>query len=495
MISTDHNGNAAASGNAKLITLIASITAIALVATGIWWFAIRRTPEQSSQPTPLSNTAQHDNSGETAMMLIEGGTFTMGSPDSQRQREADETQHEVTLSDFRISPTEVTQAEYERIMGSNPSHFHGDDLPVEQVTWFDAIEYCNRLSAAEGFDPVYTVDGDNVAWDRSANGYRLPTEAEWEYAARAGTDTIFTTGDQITAADANFEGTYPYLIEENYVNHINPDVVQSENRGETIAVGSLQANAYGLYDMEGNVSEWVFDYYGEYDTSRRNNPYGPESGSLRVNRGGGYDDFAKQLRNAYRSATNPRTHDQNMGFRIARNAQPGEGVAHTWNAINITIPNNPSILVAYFSYSGNTAHAAELIANSTGADLHEIVMAEPYTGNIYEASQADLNNNVRPALADHVNNMDRYDVILLGYPTWWSTMPMPVSTFLESYDLSGKTIIPFSSNGGTRFGDSISDLAKQAPGALIGQGFEFTYSGGSDLTDNINTWLSESGLA
>lgn len=484
-----------ASRRSKIIALVASVVAVALVVSAVWWFGPWRRSERSVAPTTLSKSVVRDDSGDTTMMVVEGGTFAMGSPESERQRGADETRHEVTVSDFRISPTEVTQVDYQRVMGVNPSHFQGDDLPVEQVSWFDAVEYCNRLSESEGLDPAYTIDGDDVTWDRSANGYRLPTEAEWEYAARAGTDTIFTTGDQITAADANFEGTYPYLIEENYVHHTNPDVVQSENRGESIAVGSLPANAYGLHDMEGNVSEWVFDYYGEYDTIRTTDPYGPETGSLRVNRGGGYDDFAKQLRNAYRSATNPRSVDQNMGFRIARNVEPIDEAVSTSNALDVEIPEHPSILVAYFSYSGNTEHAAELIAEATGGDLHEIVMDELYSGNIYESSQADLNNDVHPALSSRVGDMDRYDVVLLGYPTWWSTMPMPVVTFLESYDFAGKTIIPFSSNGGTRFGDSVSDLAKRVPGAVVGQGFEFTYSGGFDLASDINAWLSESGLA
>ncbi len=121
-------------------------------------------------------------------------------------------------------------------------------------------------------------------------------------------------------------------------------------------------------------------------------------------------------------------------------------------------------------------------------------MAEPYRGNIYEVSQQDLNNNVYPALAGHVEDMEQYDVVILGYPTWWSTMPMPVFTFLDEYDLSGKVILPFSSNGGTRFGDSISDLSKMEPDAYVGQGFEYTYSGGSGLADDLDAWLVSNGI-
>ncbi len=183
------------------------------------------------------------------LVLVQGGTFAMGSSEDERQRQADETRHPVTLSSFYVDTYEVTQRDYAAIMGNNPSYFQGDDLPVEQVTWYDAIEYCNRLSSARGLTPVYTMDGDSVSWDRSANGYRLLTEAEWEYAARAGTDTIFNAGNQITSANANFEGSYPYLIEENYVRHRDSSVVTSQNRGRTIAVDSLSPNQFGLYNI------------------------------------------------------------------------------------------------------------------------------------------------------------------------------------------------------------------------------------------------------
>ena len=213
-----------------------------------------------------------------------------------------------------------------------------------------------------------------------------------------------------------------------------------------------------------------------------------------MNRGGGYNDFAKHLRSAYRSATNPADADQNLGFRIARNAQPGEGVVDTAYSLDIQMPDDPKILIAYFSYSGNTENAAEIIQEKTGADLVEIEMETPYRGNIYEVSQADLNNNIHPALTTYVDNMEEYDVILLGYPTWWATMPMPVVSFLEDYDLSGKTVISFSSHGSGRFGESVSDLAKQVPGAYVGFGLEFEYSGGSGLSDEISQWLARNGI-
>lgn len=428
------------------------------------------------------------------LVLIPGGTFTMGSPAGERQRHEDERAHRVALSPFYLSPYEVTQAEYESVMGANPSHFTGDNLPVETVTWYDAAAYCNALSEREGLTPAYTVSGNTVSWNRAADGYRLPTEAEWEYAARAGTTGVFPWGDRITSDNANFEGTYPYLIEENYVNRQDPTVRSSRNRNRTVEVDELEPNGFGLYNMHGNVSEWCFDYYGEYG-EETGNPAGARSGSLRVNRGGGWNDFGKQLRSAYRSAAAPDTTDWNLGFRVARNAEPGSGTVTTTYTANARIPENPRILIAYFSYTGNTENAAEIIAEATDADVFDIRMAEPYRGGIYDVSQRDLNAGARPALAGRVQNMAQYDVVLLGYPTWWSTMPMPVYTFLESYDFSDKVILPFSSHGGTRFGDSISDLSKTARGAYVGQGFEFEYSGGRRLEDNLRAWLAGHGIA
>ena len=113
------------------------------------------------------------------LILLEGGTFMMGSPDTERQRYKDEVLHEVTLNPFYIDPYEVSQKDYQNIMGKNPSHFKGENLPVENVTWYDAAEYCNALSKAKGLTPAYTIEGNTVKWNRNANGYRLLTEAEW----------------------------------------------------------------------------------------------------------------------------------------------------------------------------------------------------------------------------------------------------------------------------------------------------------------------------
>ena len=176
--------------------------------------------EQEPSSTVSVNTTEEIEVPE-GFLLITGGTFDMGSPDSEAWRSADETQHSVTVSDFYMSAYEVTQQEYEAVMGENPSNFSGENLPVESISWLDAVAYCNTHSEQEGLTPAYTIDGTSVSWDRSANGYRLPTEAEWEYACRAGTATPFNTEASISAEESNYWGDYPYMIEDNYFNQGN----------------------------------------------------------------------------------------------------------------------------------------------------------------------------------------------------------------------------------------------------------------------------------
>ena len=141
----------------------------------------------------------------------------MGSPESENWRVDDETQHQVSVGSFYMDPYETTQKEYMRLMGENPSTFTGDDLPVENISWLEAIRYANAKSTDADLTPVYTITEGGVTWDLSADGYRLPTEAEWEYACRAGTEAPFNTEKSLSAVEANFYGHYPYEIEENYV--------------------------------------------------------------------------------------------------------------------------------------------------------------------------------------------------------------------------------------------------------------------------------------
>ena len=424
------------------------------------------------------------------MVLVPGGTFTMGSPKKERLRGADEVSHQVTVSSFYADPYEVTQKDYKAVMGKNPSTYKGNNKPVNNVTWYDAVRYCNKLSKKNGYQPVYKIKGKTVTWNRRANGYRLLTEAEWEYAARAGKKTIFYTGKQLTDKQANYYGDYPYLIEENYWETKDPSVVPGEYRGTTVKVDSFKANAYGMYNMHGNVSKWCFDYYGSYGKGKKKNPAGPKKGTLRVNRGGGFNDYAKHCRLAYRSVADPDSSDRNLGFRIARNQTKIRKTVTTKKAFTVKAKKNPKVLIAYFSDTGNTRKAAKLLKKKTGADMVEIKMKKPYSDE-YRDSQIDLYNEAKPALSTQVENMAQYDVILLGYPNWWATMPRPVVSFVESYNLKGKTILPFVSHGSGIFGESVSDLSKLVPKSYVGNGFEFEYSGGSKLSANLSKWLKK----
>ena len=148
----------------------------------------------------------------------------------------------------------------------------------------------------------------------------------------------------------------------------------------------------------------------------------------------------------------------------------------------------PKILVAYFSWGGNTRGIARQIQQKTGGDLFEIECVRPYSSNYstcLDEALRDQRANARPALKTHVSNIAQYDVIMLGYPNWWASIPMPIASFLEEYDLAGKTIIPFCSHGGGRFGQSLSAIAKLEPGAKIGSGLSVNYSGGNSLPNDI----------
>jgi flavodoxin len=155
------------------------------------------------------------------------------------------------------------------------------------------------------------------------------------------------------------------------------------------------------------------------------------------------------------------------------------------------------VLIAYFSWGGNTRGIASEIEKQTGFDLFEITLVHPYStdyNTVLMEAQEDQHNQARPAIAEHVGHMDEYDTVLLGYPNWWASIPMPIASFLEEYDFSGKQIIPFCSHGGGRFGQSLTAIAKLAPDAAIGTGLSVHYSGGASLSDDVAAWLETNGL-
>jgi serine/threonine protein kinase len=245
------------------------------------------------------------------MVRISPGTFTRGSPAGEPGRDSDETQNQVAITrPFFIGIAEVTQSQYDLVMSSNPSHFKGSLHPVEEVTWYDAIDFCNRLSLKEGLTPCYDNSQNSVTWNKSALGYRLPTEAEWEYACRAGGADAFAFGSCLSASDADYDGTIPL-----------PGCPNGQDRKGTWDVKSGKPNAWGLCDMHGNVFEWCWDWYGDYPGLRATDPAGPDSGSDRVIRGGAWADDAKLCRSANRNWLTPDLRSSHLGFRVARTVQ------------------------------------------------------------------------------------------------------------------------------------------------------------------------------
>ena len=238
---------------------------------------------------PLSNTVSLE------MIWIKPGTFTMGSPENELGRSDDEVQHQVTLTKgYWLGKYEVTQAQYEAVTGSNPANFKGSDRPVENVNWFDAVNFCEKLTEIE------------KAAGRLPEGYEytLPTEAQWEYACRAGTAAALNSGknlsDESECSEMDEVGWYGY---------------NSDN--ETHSVGQKMPNAWGLYDMHGNVWEWCLDKYEDYPTSSVTDPVGPDTGVHRVKRGGSLDLIAGSCRSAYRNSYSPEGRDFIFGFRVA----------------------------------------------------------------------------------------------------------------------------------------------------------------------------------
>jgi formylglycine-generating enzyme required for sulfatase activity len=235
------------------------------------------------------------------MVLVPAGSFIMGD-----EEEVDAQPHEVSMSSFYIDTHLVTQAEYEKLMQDNPSRWKGSSNPVEQVRWSDAVRYCNARSRAEGLQPCY----DLTTWtcDFSANGYRLPTEAEWEYACRANTATAFFFGK-----DSSSLKDYAWF--------------DKNSGGRPQPVGQKTANPWGLYDACGNVWEWCNDFYkvDYYQESPKENPRGPETGETKVVRGGAWKFSAESCRSGYRYNEDPGYADvcfgyDIYGFRCVRNA-------------------------------------------------------------------------------------------------------------------------------------------------------------------------------
>ncbi|MEL7192946.1 MAG: formylglycine-generating enzyme family protein [Bacteroidota bacterium] len=240
---------------------------------------------------------------EAYMVYVEGGTFEMGAEDID---EEERPIHSVSLSSFEMCVYPVTQGLYQELMGNNPSRFPGSDRPVEHVTWYDVVRFCNALSKATSCDPYYEIIGDDVRVN-GGNGYRLPSEAEWEYAARGGKYGI---GEDFRYAGSDWLSSVGWY--------------DANSQGRTWPVGMKLPNALGLCDMSGNVREWCWDWYSAsyyeelHASGMSHDPIGPESGTSRVVRGGSWilnDDFCRV---ASRSDSHPDVDFSNVGFRVCR---------------------------------------------------------------------------------------------------------------------------------------------------------------------------------
>jgi formylglycine-generating enzyme required for sulfatase activity len=236
----------------------------------------------SSQAEPPKELTLGLGGGVTMkLVLIPAGKFMMGSPDSEQGRSKNEgPQHEVAISKpFYVCVTEVTQAQYEAVMGTNPSHFKGATNPVEKVSWDDATEFCKKLS------------------EKTRQAVRLPTEAEWEYACRAGSQTLFSFGD-VDSALGDFAWYW------------------GNSGSQSHPVGQKRPNAWGLYDMHGNVWEWCADWFGDYPKGAVTDPQGPASGAVLVLRGGSWLNDPWRCRSGCRDWFTPVSFSDDFGFRV-----------------------------------------------------------------------------------------------------------------------------------------------------------------------------------
>ena len=277
----------------------------------------------ASRPVPIVNTLPSEKPGTGGeLLLIPAGEFTMGEAGR-----ADEAPHAVSIASFWIDKYSVTQELYEKVTGKNPSKRKDPKSPVVRVQWVDAVAFCNRCSEMDGLKPCY--DLRTWACDFEADGYRLPTEAEWEYACRAGSKTKYATGDDAAALEkiAWFKET---------------------SAGVTHPVGEKAPNAWGLHDMHGNVWQWCNDWYGEayFKESPKENPRGPATGEMRVLRGGAADAPAEKCRAAFRSKETQSFTDACFGIDLYgfRRARRAGGRAPSKTAVAIPEPTKPEVL-------------------------------------------------------------------------------------------------------------------------------------------------------
>lgn len=311
-----------------LLSLLAVLCWLALSGKPVvklTWPSVPGQPPRFVAAAPLGEPGKPSQLEPLEMIELPGGEFWMGSPDSELGRSTDEIRHRVRVSGFAMARYPVTQRLFQEVMEQNPSNFKGELHPVERVSWFDAVRFCNKLSERDGLQLCYRIvepkqdraaDGQaaqvevlpEVEWNHTADGYRLPTEAEWEYGCRAGTETTYGFGN-----DEAQLGEYAWF--------------EANSKGATQNVGTKKPNRWGLQDLHGNVFEWCWDWYAGYQVTSDNDnsvsltcPVGPPSGTERVLRGGSFNFVPWNLRSAGRFRFQPVFRSWFLGFRCVRGA-------------------------------------------------------------------------------------------------------------------------------------------------------------------------------
>ncbi len=320
--------------HARGIAVVLAIV-LALAPAGLAWrhFLLSKAASEGTErrpapapPLPASGT-QSITEPITGMRLwyVRRGRYMLGSPGSEPLRDPNELRHSVRLTyDFWIGETEVTQQQWMEIIGHNPAYFADmAKYPVELINWYEAVEFANRLSERSYRAPCYVLKdcqgrlghgltcGEVTFVGLDCTGYRLPTEAEWEIAARAGSAESFSTGSTLTTSQANYDGARPYP----------PGVPSAVYHGRPVEVNHYQPNAWSLYQMHGNLYEWTWDRFAPYPGHSVTDPTGPQEGDKRVARGGSYRSGARFCRSAARWGVDPGERSKEIGLRLVRTAQ------------------------------------------------------------------------------------------------------------------------------------------------------------------------------